>query len=100
MPDLSFARSSIRSLNGALNRCSAESYIRQISSGVGDETCEIIAFRIARNGNRRERLQWVESSPNQRSFYLDKRLTSNNEHIIESLVLPSIIASFSADVVF
>ena len=34
-----------------------------------------------------------------RSFNLDNRLTSNNPAIIETLVLSSIIASFSASVV-
>ena len=50
------------------------------------------------------RLRWTlervfKSSKRSCSFNLDKRMTSNNATIIESLVLSSLIASFSASVV-
>lgn len=48
------------------------------------------------------RLRWTLElvfKSSKRSFNLDKRLNSNNAEIIESLVLSSIIASFSASVV-
>lgn len=48
------------------------------------------------------RLRWTLElifKASKRSFNLDKRLTSNNPHIIESLMLSSIIAGFASGVV-
>jgi hypothetical protein len=48
------------------------------------------------------RLRWTLElifKSSKRSFNLDKRLTSNHPNIIESLVLSSVIAGFSASVV-